>query len=164
MAKLRTFVLVYEDKVISPMLTTVREYANWMEGTFDETICQMHLYLNSKKANGQIVSEWHPGTRIGYFFDKHEFNKPESHSWFIPVEYKAMKQLVQHNFAVVKDRSSTSQNLRLYTVDQIQLYVTNEIDKDFKVEALEPQQLVLSKADMNELEKPAQSTKKRKLF
>lgn len=164
MAKLRTFVLVYEDKVISPMLTTVREYANWMESTFDETICQMHLYLNSKKANGQIVSEWHPGTRIGYFFDRHKFNKPESYSWFIPIKYKAMKQLVQHKFAEVKDKSNTSQNLRLYTVEQVRLYVANEIDKDLTVEVLEPQQLVLSRADMTELEKPAQTTNKRKLF
>lgn len=163
MAKLRTFVLVYEDKVISPMLTTVREYAGWMESTFDETICQIHLYLNSKKATGQTVSEWHPGTRIGYFFDSHKFTKFESHSWFIPVTGKAMNQLEQHSLAEKKDKSNTTQSLRLYTVDQIQLYVTNEIDKDLKVDILEPQQIVLSKSDMRLLVKP-NIPNKRKLF
>ena len=33
---LSTFQLVNKDKVISPVLTTIREYGTWFERTFDE--------------------------------------------------------------------------------------------------------------------------------
>ena len=32
---LNTFQLVEKDKVISPILTTTREYGNWMETVYD---------------------------------------------------------------------------------------------------------------------------------
>ncbi len=167
MAKLRTFVLVYEDKVISPYLVTVREYANWLEQTFDETICHMHLYLNSKKADGQVVSEWHPGTRLGSFFDNQTFYMPQFQSWYIGSSDKAIQQLVKHKFAELKDCSIYHKKsmLRVYTVDQIGLYVNTAIDRNFNIadKFIGPKQIVLSKSDMDTLIKPTQ-TKKKKLF
>ena len=163
MAKIRTFVLVYEDKVISPQLVTVREYANWMEQTFDETICHMHLYLNSKKANAQIVSEWHPGTKLGSFFDNQEFHKPELHSWYINSKSKAIQQLIKHKLAELKD--CQGDKLRVYTVNQIELYIQSNVDNQFSIadKLIHPKQIVLSKNDMAALKRPTMK-QKRKLF
>lgn len=166
MAKLKTFVLVYEDKTISPELVTVREYADWMERTFDEIICHQHLYLNSKKIDGQVVSEWHPGTRIGNFFDHGQFFKSTLHNWYLPNDGKAMKQLVKHGLAELKDCSTyfNSQRLRLYTVEQIQLYIKNNVDRNFQITTLEPKQIVLSKNDNTNLIQPAKKQIKKALF
>ena len=167
MAKLRTFVLVYEDKVISPSLVTVREYANWMESVFDETICHMHLYLNSKKVNGQVVSEWHPGTRLGSFFDNQNFHKDTLQSWYLSNNSKAMQQLLKHNFAELKDCSVYHKQsmLRLYTVEQLELYIKTAIDRSFSLsnKIMDSKQIVLSKSDMTTLIRPMQ-TKKKMLF
>lgn len=163
MAKIRTFVLVYEDKVISPQLVTVREYANWMEQTFNETICHMHLYLNSKKVNNQIVSEWHPGTKLGSFFDNQDFHKPELHSWFINSSSKAIQQLVKHKLAELQD--CRGDKLRVYTVNQLELYIQSNIDDSFSIgdKLVNPKQVVLSKEDMLTLKRPVVK-QKRKLF
>ena len=167
MAKLRTFVLVYEDKTISPCLVSVREYASWMESVFDETICHMHLYLNSKKADGQVVSEWHPGTRLGSFFDNQQFHRPTLQSWYLGSSDKAMKQLIKHKFAEMKDCSTYHGNsmLRLYTVDQIETYIKTAVDSSFNMadKFMSPKQIVLSASDMDILIKPT-VIKKKTLF
>lgn len=164
MAKLRTFVLVYEDKTLSPPLVSVREYAKWLEVTFNETICHMHLYLNSKKADGQIVSEWHPGTRLGSFYDNQSFHKPELQSYYLSSNDKGMQQLIKHTFAELKDCSIYHKKsmLRLYTVQQIELYVKTSIDKSFNIanDIMDPKQIVLSKSDMDTLIKPVVSKRK----
>ena len=46
---LNTFVLVNKDRVISPILTTTREYGNWLEKIFDSSICNLELYMKSLK-------------------------------------------------------------------------------------------------------------------
>ena len=48
-SQLRTFQLVKNDKVISPILTTIREYGRWFEATFDEYTTASELYMKSKK-------------------------------------------------------------------------------------------------------------------
>lgn len=173
MAKLRTFVLVYNNKTVSPPLVTIREYAKWMEGTFDETLCHMHLYLPSKKADGTTAFEWHPGTKIGGFFDTHQFKKAELKSWYVPMTGKAIDQLVQHNLADIKDRSIKLKDnpykfpmLRVYTVNQIEMYVRSNLDNDYYIpnaDIMSPKQVVLSKEEMEQLGKPVE-TKVKKLF
>ena len=148
MAKLRTFVLVNQDKVISPPLISIREYGEWMEKTFDESICQLELYIPSNKGDGQKALEWHPGTHIGNFFDSNKFFKPELSSWFISSKSKAFSQLLKHNFVTSQDCRSTK--LRLYTVNQIELYIKSHIDSTFNTDNiyLEPKQITLSSADI----------------
>lgn len=165
MAELRTFVLVYEGKVISPLLVTVREYANWLESVFDSSICHQHLYLSARKSDGTFVFEWHPGTRLGTFFDNQPFYKPELQSWFIRSDGKAMSQLIQHKFAESRDSSlyHKEQRLRVYTVEQIEVYIKTAIDNTFSLtdKILSPKQITLSKSDMDTLVRPVQSKKKR---
>ena len=156
MAELRTFVLVYENKIISPELVTVRDYASYLESTFNETICHQHLYMNSKKADGNVACEWHPGTRLGNYFDHGRFVGVRFHSWYIPNDGKAMKQLTYHNIAELRDcnKYSGKQMLRVYTTDQIQAYIKFNIDGSYTLTTLEPKQIVLSKSDMEQLIQP----------
>ena len=74
MDKIQTFVLVHDNEVISPALVTIREYGRWFEETFDEYTSQMELYMKSVKKGGESVLEWHPGTRIGKYFDTVKLN------------------------------------------------------------------------------------------
>lgn len=160
--ELRTFVLVSNNNVLSPALITVREYATWMEKYFDESICHLELYLNSKK-NGGTVSEWHPGTKIGRFFDMQGFKKDELTSWYLPTDSKALPQLIKHGFATIND--SRSGLLRLYTIPQIELYIKTAIDDSFNIanKILPPIQITLSQEDTEKLVKPKIKAK-RKLF
>ena len=160
--ELRTFVLVNNNKVLSPALITVREYATWMEKYFDEYTCHLELYLNSKK-NGGIVSEWHPGTKIGRFFDMQGFKKPELKSWYLPADSKALPQLIKHGFVTAND--SRSGLLRLYTVQQIELYIKTAIDNSFSIsdKILPPIQITMKPDEANRLVKPNIKAK-RKLF
>ena len=162
MAELRTFVLVYENKTISPELVTVRDYASYLENTFNETICHQHLYMNSKKADGNVVCEWHPGTRLGNYFDHTDYIGTKFHNWYIPNSGKAMKQLVHHNIAELRDchRYFDKQMLRVYTTDMIQVYIKFNIDGSFRLSTLEPKQIVLSKSDMEQLIQPKPQTVK----
>ena len=164
---LRTFVLVHDNKVISPMLVTVREYANWLENTFDSSISQMELYLYSKKGT-EAVKEWHPGTKIGRFFDMQHFGKPELNNWYLTSESKGVAQLVKHNFAIIKDcrKVAGANRLRLYTVAQIDVYVKTSIDRTFDIgcHLLDPIKIVLSEEDMSTILKPAKRETKKKLF
>lgn len=156
--KIRTFVLVYENKIISPPLVTIREYANWMEKYFDEYTCHLTLYINANKGGG-TAAEWHPGTRIGQFFDHNRFSSSELCSWFIPNNMKAMEQLEQHNFAVKRD----GKMLRLYTIKQVELYLKNTVDDTFTFgnNIVPPKQIVLSKEDYSSLIQPKQQVRKR---
>lgn len=160
--ELRTFVLVSNNKVLSPALITVREYATWMEKYFDEYTCHLELYLNSKK-NGGTVSEWHPGTKIGRFFDMQDFKKDELTSWYLPTDSKALPQLIKHGFATAND--SRSGLLRLYTLPQIELYIKTAIDNSFTLgnKVLPPIQITLTDDDVHKLVKPRIKAK-RKLF
>lgn len=160
--ELRTFVFVSEGRVLSPPLTTIREYARWMENYFDNFTCQLELYLCSKK-KGETVLEWHPGTKIGRFFDMQGFHQSDYISWYLPVDTKGMQQLIKHNFAQAGD--ARGKLLRLYTVRQIEVYIKTVIDHEFEIgtKILEPVQITLSKEDAQRLVKPKMQPK-RKLF
>jgi len=139
-AILNTFVLVSEDRVISPVLTTTREYGNWMEKVFDHSICDMELYLKSKKVAGDRVLEKHPGTRIGTYFDKLNSPQVEYKSWFIQDGSKIIDKLVALKLCEKKDTIPISVNdpegkrmLRVYTVSQVDLYIKTKIDRKFSI-------------------------------
>ena len=163
MAKeLRTFVLVSEGKILSPTLVTIREYAGWMEKYFDKYTCQLELYIPAKKSGG-TVSEWHPGTKIGRFFDMQEFKKSELQSWYLPNDCKGFKQLIKHGFVTGND--SKSGLLRMYTLSQLDLYIKKAIDDSFEISGkfLPPIQITITKEEAERLVKPRIAAK-RKLF
>ena len=167
---LSTFQLVNEDRVISPTLVTIRQYGIWFEEVFDKYTAQTELYLKSKKKSGESVLEWHPGTRIGSWFDK---QSNVEQSWLIPHESTAMARLVKLRLAEQKDSIPISVNdiegrrmLRVYSTKQIELYIRSTIDKRFNIADYlsTPIQIKISNADVNKLIMPKVDTTRKKLF
>lgn len=170
---LSTFQLVNRDKVISPVLTTIREYGVWFEKTFDEYTVQKEIYLKSKKKSGESVLEWHPGTRIGQWFDNKQINSQEYQAWYILQDSPMMERLVKLKLAEQKDAipiSSTDDEgrrmIRVYTVAQINLYLKNLIDKSFDISTYvsTPKQIKVRDCDMSKLIVPKIDNTRKKLF
>lgn len=170
---LNTFVLVNNNQVISPVLITIREYGTWFESVFDEYTSQMELYLHSVKKDGQSVLEWHPGTRIGNWFDKNKLTSEKLKCWFILQDSTMMEKLKKYKMAEFRDAIPISVNdeegrrmLRVYTANQIELYIRQQIDKNFKIgEYLQkPKQIKIRDSDFSKLIMPKIEHKKKKLF
>lgn len=173
-AILNTFQLVNKDQVISPILTTTREYGNWLEKVFDTSICNMELYMKSVKKDGERTLEKHPGTKIGAFFDKTEVHSSDLKSWFIEQDSAVMDRLVKLKLAEYKDAIPISVNdiqgrkmIRVYTVNQLDLYIRTKIDPDFKIEKhlTNCKQVKISDTDLEKVIKPEiTGMTKKKLF
>lgn len=170
---LNTFVLVNKDKVISPVMTTTREYGNWFETVFDSNICNIEIYMKSVKKSGERTLEKHPGTRIGDFFDKTIVQSTDYKSWFAPQHSAVMERLVKLKFAEQKDAIPISVNdkegrrmIRLYTVGQIELYIQSRVDKSFHISDYisTPKQVKISDVELAELIKPEVNKSRRRLF
>ena len=169
---LNTFVLVNKDRVISPVLTTTREYGEWLEKVFDSSICNLELYMKSTKTGEQLL-EKHPGTRLGEFFKKTSVQSNAYKSWFAMQDSDVMDRLVKLKLAEYKDAIPISVNdiegrrmIRLYTIMQIELYVQMRIDKSFKIDKYitVPKQVKISDSDMKQLIKPVVNSKRKSLF
>ena len=170
---LSTFVLVNQDKVIGPVLTTIREYGTWFERTFDEYTAQQELYMKSRKQTGESVLEWHPGTRIGKWFDTQDLNDEQYKSWFILQDSTMMDRLVKLKLAEYKDAIPISVNdvdnrrmIRVYTVPQIELYIRNLIDKNFSINEYisTSKQIKVKDSDFGKLIMPKVNIQKKRLF
>ena len=171
MVLLNTFQLVNENRVISPVLTTTREYGMWMEKNFDPAICQLELYLSSKKQGGEDVLEMHPGTKIGAWFSKKKPTGQNMQSWFILQDSKMMNWLKRYKLAEFRDAIPISVNdtegrrmIRCYTVEQIQLYVQSVIDPSFRVQFATPKQIKIRESDFNKLIIPEVPKERKRLF
>lgn len=176
-AFLNTVILVYQDETVSPILTTTREYGRWLETQFDAYTCQKELYLKTRKKDGTIVEERHPGTRIGAWFDGQEFGVPQLQSYFIPQKSKVMDWLQRYKLAELRDAvpisvtdSKHRKLLRLYTLQQIELYVKSNIYRRFDLSSeckIAPRQIRVTDADMKEIifpQKLVLSQGKKRLF
>lgn len=131
---LKTFVLVDKNKVTSPALVTIRCYGEWMKEVFDEYTVKSELYMKSKEANLNGSSlQWHPGTRIGEWFDHNTFNGNNMQSWYVEKDSYAIERLVKMGLADRKDVAQVKNKLRLYTVKQIEVYIRSNIDKSFSM-------------------------------
>ena len=137
---LNTFVLVNKDRVISPILTTTREYGNWLEKVFDSSICNIELYIKSMKT-GEGALEKHPGTRIGDFFKKMPVQSNLYKSWFAMQDSEVMNRLIKLKLAEYRDAIPISVNdkegrrmIRLYTTQQIEMYIQMQIDDAFHID------------------------------
>lgn len=170
---LNTFVIVYEEEVISPLLTTTREYGRWLEDTFDSSICQLELYLKSKKKTGESVLEPHPGTKIGEWFNKQNFQKRELQSWFVYQDSTMMDKIRKYKLAEYRDAIPISVNdkqgrrmLRCYSLQQIELYVKSNIDRNFKIDTLyaSPKQIKIRESDFDKMIIPKTETVRKRLF
>ena len=148
--KLDSFVLVEGGTVISPALTTTRAYGNWLPEVFDEYTVAQELYLKSKVGDTSTL-ESHPGTRIGNYFDVNVFNKHNLKCWYINSKSAIMKRLIKYRLAELGDCSKKNgeQMLRVYTVDQIELYIRTKLDRSFTIGDMitEPKQIVITRED-----------------
>ena len=170
MSELRTIQLVNNGEVISPLLTTTREYGSWFEETFDEYTSTNKMYMKSRTKNGKVVLENHPGTRIGDFFDHKQFHLSELHSWFILQDTKAMETIVKYGLAEKRDAIPISVNdekhrnmLRLYTTQQIEYYIKTKLDKHFSIAKYivsQARKVTVANSEMNEIIKPKISNKR----
>lgn len=169
---LNTFVLVNKDRVISPILTTTREYGNWLEKIFDSSICNLELYMKSLKT-GEKTLEKHPGTKLGEFFKKTPVQSNAYKSWFAMQDSEVMQRLIKLKLAEYQDAIPISVNdkegrrmIRMYTTQQIEMYIQMRIDNAFKIDKYitVPKQVKISDADMSQLIKPEVDTTRRRLF
>lgn len=171
---LDTFVLVNKnDEVISPRLTTTRIYGDWLGKVFDSSISDFRIYLKSVKKSGEHTLERHPGTRIGDFFDHTEVTSENLKSWFILQDSDVMDRLVKMKFAEKKDAIPIQVNdsegrrmIRLYTPEQIGLFIQQKMDKSFQIEKYLdlPKQVKISDKDIDELIKPVVNKSRKRLF
>lgn len=167
---LETFVIVSDDNVISPILTTTREYGRWLEEIFDSSICQLELYLKSKKKTGESVLEFHPGTKIGEWFGRQKFEQRNLQSWFIEQDSTMMDKIRKYKLAEYRDAVPVSGNntrmLRCYTVEQIEMYVKSNIDRSFKINTLiaPPKQIRIRKSDFDKMIMPVAKPVRKRLF
>ena len=170
---LGTFVFVYKEEVISSALTTTREYGRWLEELYDSSICQLELYLKAKKKTGESVLEMHPGTKIGEWFNKRNFEPKKFQSWFVYQDSTMMDKIRKYNLAEYRDAIPISVNdkqgrrmLRLYTIEQIELYVKTNIDRDFKIDGLyaQPKQIRIRESDFNKMIIPQIKEQRQRLF
>lgn len=170
MSYIDTFQLVNNDKTISPVLITIRSYGNWFESTFDKYTSQTELYMKSKKKTGESLLEWHPGTRIGHYFDNNSFSSGKYKSWFILQDSPMIDRLVKLKLAEYKDAIPICKDgqrmLRVYTVDQIQIYIKTLIDRNFDISTYlsAPKQIKVRDCDMDKVIMPEVSTSRKSLF
>lgn len=168
---LNTFQLVDKNRVISPILTTTREYGNWLETVFDNSICQIELYIPSIKEDGKKVLEKHPGTKIGNYFDKASISNSEYKSWFILEESKCIDKLVRLKLAEKRDTVPTSvydiqkrRMLRCYTLNQLELYIRTMIDPKFQISEYVSTPKQVKVDDMKYIITQKIQSKKKRLF
>lgn len=170
--KLITVVFTSGDKIISPPLVTAREYGRWLEVVYDEYICNYELYLKSK-LGGEEVLEKHPGTRIGQYFDNTTFNTNKYNSWYVCQQSTMMQKLNKMKLAEYRDIAPVLSGdrkgmrlLRLYSLDQISLYVRTKIDKSFNINDyfMTPKKISLRKSDMKNIIIPEIKKSKKSLL
>lgn len=163
-----SFVLVNQNKVVSPVLITVRSYGSWFEGTYDEYTSQMELYLRAKTGDGSILLEYHPGTKIGHWFDLHnrELTSDKLKCWYIPKESPVMDRLVKLKLAQNTDSNikDGKQVLRVYTKDQIELYLKTLFREKIEIPVGTPKQIKVKDTDLGSIIKPEFIKTKKKLF
>ena len=170
---IESFVIVNKGRIISPVLITIRSYGSWFEQTFDNYTAQLELYMKAKTKDGEAVLEYHPGTRIGKWFDSNTFDANELHSWFILQDSNVMYKLVKSKLAEQKDAIPISVNdpdkrrmIRVYTKEQIELYLKTLLkDTSFQLPITVPKQIKVIDTDLDKIIKPEfKQTGKRKLF
>lgn len=157
---LSTIVFVQNGNVISPPMTTAREYGRWLETLYDDYTCQTELYLK-RSVGDDIVLERHPGTRIGYYFDTTIFADNNKYtSWYVYQDSTMMQKIHSMKLAEYRDIPQVMSGnkkglrlLRLYSLDQIELYIRAKIDRNFSIrnKFLEPKKITLRKSDMDNI-------------
>lgn len=162
---LKTFVLSHKKEVTSPPLVTIRCYGEWMKEVFDEYTVRSELYMKSKEVglNGSTLT-WHPGTKIGNWFDTKKCTGEDMVSWFVEKDSYTANRLVKLGLADRKDLVQTKNVLRLYTVRQIEVYIRSNIDKSFDIRRYVEQPIQVSIKNLEGVIEPKFKQITNKLF
>lgn len=170
---LSTFVFIDNGKIISEPLTSIREYGKWLQDYYGKDIASLELFSRHLE-DGESVLEYHPGSKIGKWFDKRQFHEPQFQSWFINKDTVAAKKLVDGKFIEWKDFIPISLSdeqgrklCRLYSLAQIELYVRSNIDRSFRFSDLNVRravQIKIPKQDLDNINMPRYTTGKKRLF
>ena len=134
MKKLNTFQVFHNGKELTPELVTARNFGRWFKEVFTEQVCRKWLYVSSSKKG----SEYHPGTKIGIYFDSNTFSSSKYNSWYIPKNSEAFAYLHKRHHAKFEDVSKRKKNkalveyLRCFTIPQIELFVS-QITKELGI-------------------------------
>ena len=166
---LNTFQLVYQDRTLSPILVTTREYGKWMTQEYDNYTAAQELFTKAKTKDGNTVLESHPGTKIGRYFDSNVFSKPELQCWMIRQDSAIMKRLVKLGLADWKDtipslNNNGSRVLRVYTLQQVEIYLKTMVDRNFDWNGkyLQPKQIKVTY--LSDLIMPKVENRRKSLF
>lgn len=136
MIRLNSFQVWCRGKELTPQLITARSFGEWCKKVFSEQVCRKYLYVASKKKG----SEYHPGTKIGNYFDNNKFKDSVYNSWYVPKESEAFQYLIKNRLAEYRDicrfrkEEKFKHCLRCFTVPQIRLFV-QEMVKDFGLDS-----------------------------
>lgn len=170
--KLTTIMFTQGGKAISPVLTTAREYGRWLETLYESCVCDKELYVR-QHVGEDIVLARHPGTLIGGYFDRNEFSNCKFMSWYVDQDSTMMTKLKNMKLAkdwdvppVMGGQKKGRRLLRLYSIDQIRLYIQTNIDRKFDINGkfAEPRKITLRKCDMSKIEMPAFRSSKKSLL
>lgn len=171
MNTLNTFILQHQGKVISPHLVTIREYGRWLQEYYGSHIAKLELYLRCKLEDGTIGLQYHPGTKLGKWFDKQNFTDPELRSWYIFNATPSFKRLRTYKLAEFKDTIPLSitdkqgrKMLRVYTVKQLDFYIRNNIDPSFNIASCIEEPKLVKVRNLSELQIPEKVNRRKSLF
>lgn len=139
MKGLRRFQVIRNGKPLTGELVTTREFGRWFQEVYSPKVCFQFLYLNNKN----IGAQYHPGTKIGTYFDNHDFSTQKLISTYIPTDSEVYKYLMKTKLITpadtisIREKNSKVSYIRCYTVDQIKLYL-KEVAKSIRETPLDP--------------------------
>lgn len=157
--KLQTFQLVVGNKPISDWLITTREYGRFMRKFYDERVCSYELFKQESK-KGEPLMVYHPGSKIGKFFDNQCVTQQKYMSTFFKQGCSVLDKLYDMELANPNDFNYISVNgssreklLRAYTPDAIELYIRTCIDRDFTINPvlMKPKQIKVLRGSLDKI-------------
>ena len=129
--KLKTFTISKGDKKVTDRLVTSSEFGRWMMAYFSPNVYQELLFVNGKEG-----PTYHPGTKIGIWFDKQRNSLiPKNHySIYIPTDTETYARLKEKGIVQPKDTSTNckvagnKKVVRCFTLEQIQLFLDSFVN------------------------------------
>ena len=129
--KLKTFTISKGNRKVTDRLVTSSEFGRWMMAYFSPNVYQQLLFVNGKEG-----PTYHPGTKIGIWFDKqgNSFIKRTHYSIYIPTDTETYARLKEKGIVQPKDTSTNckvagnKKVVRCFTLEQIQLFLDSFVN------------------------------------
>ena len=129
--KLKTFTISKGNKKVTDRLVTSSEFGRWMMAYFSPNVYQELLFVNGKEG-----PTYHPGTKLGIWFDKqgNRFISEKHYSIYIPTDTETYARLKEKGIVQPKDTSTNckvagnKKVVRCFTLEQIQLFLDSFVN------------------------------------